>query len=394
MSDEFGPLLLGCGVQSTVLASAIWFATNNATANRRLALVLLVLAGMTSVYVLGWAGRAEAPPWLAFMPLNMPLALGPLLYAYLRTLATGHDVEHPLRHYGPAAAHFVYCCVVLVLPASTRAEFKDNVHDAFIKPMLEAAVLGSLAAYSVAGLRLLADYRRWLADARSDADRYGARWIGRILIALLVTLCALAAIRLYTWQVDEVEVGPLYVWLGVWSAWLGIEGWRYSERRFPAMVAEAPATDRQTAASTEPDWAALGARWRDMAMAAGWWREPDLTLGEVAGRLGTNTNYLSRAINDGLGFNFNTMVNRMRAEEVARLLDAGQGGNLLQTALDAGFSSKATFNRAFREMYGHSPSTHRGRLKSRILESDGDFEASKRSSTRDVGSAETQAETQ
>ena len=67
MSDDFGPLLLGCGVQSTVLASAIWFATNNATANRRLALVLLVLAGMTSVYVLGWAGRAEAPPWLAFM---------------------------------------------------------------------------------------------------------------------------------------------------------------------------------------------------------------------------------------------------------------------------------------------------------------------------------------
>ena len=112
------------------------------------------------------------------------------------------------------------------------------------------------------------------------------------------------------------------------------------------------------------DWRAQGEAWRDRTQAEGWWRDDDLTLADLAKRLGTNTAYLSRAINDGLGMNFNEMINRMRALEVARQIDAGTAGNLTRTALDSGFSSKATFNRAFRAACGMSPSAWRNRLRS------------------------------
>jgi AraC-like DNA-binding protein len=115
------------------------------------------------------------------------------------------------------------------------------------------------------------------------------------------------------------------------------------------------------------DWRATGEAWRERLHAAEWWREPGLTLAELARRLGTNTNHLSRALNEGLGQNFSAVVNGMRAEEVARVLGGPEGDrDLLELAFDSGFSSKASFNRAFRAVHGCSPSEFRarGRLRS------------------------------
>lgn len=351
---------------SVALAAALWFPINNAVANRYLSCVLLTLAGMMSVYSLGWTGRADAPPPLAFMPLNLPLALGPLLFGYVSALATGRGFSRLYAHLAPALVHFAYLCVVLALPEGARVAWKDGPHDQVVKPLLEAATLASLILYAFAGLRLHRRYRAWLEQARSDADRYAARWIAGALITLLATLLALTLLRLYTWFVAELETGPLYLWLGIWAIWLGVEGWRYTERRFPIMAAPSPTPTAMAPSATQgPDWCELGGRWRSRVQAEGWWRAPDLSLADLAARLGTNTAYLSRAVNEGLGMNFNEMINRMRASEAARLIQSDSSATLVQIALDAGFSSKATFNRAFRSVYGASPSEFR-RLRSQI----------------------------
>lgn len=376
---DLGAVLLGSGALSVALAAALWFPINNAVANRYLSFVLLVLASITSVYSLGWTGRVDVPATLAFMPLNLPLALGPLLFGYVSALATGRSLSRLALHMAPAASHFLYLCIALALPDAARAAWKDGAHDHVIKPLLEAATLVSLTAYALAGLRLHRRYRAWLVQARSDADRYAAQWIAGALITLLATLVALTLLRLYTWFVGELETGPFYLWFGVWVTWLGVEGWRYSERRFPIMTAP-PATET----APGPDWVELGARWQAKTQAEGWWREPDLSLADLAKRLGTNTAYLSQAVNDGLGMNFNEMINRMRATEAARLIDSDARATLVQIAFDAGFSSKATFNRVFRAVYGTSPSERR-RLRSQKSADGRDSEASSGSERRDIG---------
>jgi AraC-like DNA-binding protein len=372
MTIDLGAALLGTSALSVVLAAALWFTINNPIANRYLSLVLLTLAGITSVYSLGWTGRVDVPARLAFMPLNLPLALGPLLFGYVGALATGRGFSRLVLHMTPAAAHFVYLCVVLTLPEAVRLAWKDGAHDHVIKPLMEAATLVSLTLYAIAGLQLHRRYRAWLEQARSDADRYAAQWIAGTLIALLATLLALTLLRLYTWFVGELETGPLYLWLGIWVTWLGVEGWRYSERRFPNMTAPLAAV-----IPPGPDWAELGARWQSRTQTEGWWREPDLSLAELAKRLGTNTAYLSQAVNEGLGVNFNEMINGMRAAEASRLIDTDLRATLVQIALDAGFSSKATFNRVFRAVYGTSPSEQR-RLRSQTSRVAGESEASGR----------------
>lgn len=351
--DWFNGVLIALGGQGLVLAVALSSSTANAIANRCLALALLVLAGMTSVYLFGWTGRAEVAPLVAFSPLNLPLALGPVLYGYIHGLVRGRLPARAGLHLLPSALLFAYLVTALLLPGDVRMAWKDEVHDKRLKPLIEAAVLASLTGYSLAGLHLLKRYRGWLAQVRSDADRYGARWVGGVLIALLATLGLLVGVRLHTWFVGELDSGPLQIWLASVAAFVGVQGWRYAERAFPRMDA-LPRPGESALA-----WAALGQDWRARTHAEGWWREPDLTLADLARRLGTNTGYLSRAINDGLGVNFNEMINRMRAEDVADRIGAGDARPLTHIALESGFSSKATFNRAYRAVYGRSPSAHR-----------------------------------
>ena len=81
------------------------------------------------------------------------------------------------------------------------------------------------------------------------------------------------------------------------------------------------------------------------------------SIADLARRLGTNTNYLSRALNEGLGQNFSEFVNRQRIAEAQRML-AGPG-EVLDIALAVGFGSKASFNRAFLAYTGRTPSASR-----------------------------------
>lgn len=351
-------VLLACCALNLALAVALWTSAQQNRSAKLLALALVVLAGMMVVYPLGWTGKEDAPAAVALLPFNLPLALGPLLYGYVVVLAIGSTPRRKATHLAPAAALFTYLVVAQFLPAEWQAAWKETIHDKWVKPFIEATVLVSLTGYSIAALRILRRYRRFISHTRSDADRFAMQWITRVLVGLTITLGLLMAVRLYTWNIGEVDGSGLTLWLGVLSAYLGVEGWRRSERRFPIME---HVRDADTPAH---NWHDLGAAWRAKTEAAEWWRDDDLTLADLAKRLGTNSAYLSRAINEGLGMNFNAMINQMRAQEVARQIDAGKAGNLTRSAFEAGFSSKATFNRAFQAACGMSPSAWRKRLKS------------------------------
>ena len=91
----------------------------------------------------------------------------------------------------------------------------------------------------------------------------------------------------------------------------------------------------------------------------------NLKLPELANRLSLSTNHLSQVLNQNLGVNFFDFVNQYRVKEVQGRLLNPEFDHLtnLAIAFDAGFSSKASFNRAFKKHAGETPSqfikTHR-----------------------------------
>lgn len=85
--------------------------------------------------------------------------------------------------------------------------------------------------------------------------------------------------------------------------------------------------------------------------------EPDLSLADLARRIQVNSVVLSQVINMGTGRNFNDFINAYRVDEFKRevLNPANAHLSFLGLALNCGFNSKATFNRAFRKFTGTSP---------------------------------------
>ena len=81
------------------------------------------------------------------------------------------------------------------------------------------------------------------------------------------------------------------------------------------------------------------------------YENPNLTLSQIATLLHTNRNIISKVINQKFKMNFNDFVNEKRAEAVIQKLQNGEHlkNTLLSIAMDCGFNSKTTFNRAFKK---------------------------------------------
>lgn len=100
-------------------------------------------------------------------------------------------------------------------------------------------------------------------------------------------------------------------------------------------------------------------------------RRSRLTVEEVGQELGLPHRYISFLINHVHQSNFNHYVNHFRVQEVMeRMKDPGeQQKTLLGIALDSGFSSKSSFNQAFKSITGETPSACLARYKAIVPES-------------------------
>lgn len=87
------------------------------------------------------------------------------------------------------------------------------------------------------------------------------------------------------------------------------------------------------------------------------YRNSNLKYSDLAAKLGISVRLLSRILNEELGQSFNDFINTYRVQEVKDQLSGKENGEhtLLAIALDAGFNSKTSFNRIFKDHTGMTP---------------------------------------
>jgi AraC-like DNA-binding protein len=387
-------ILLAIGtVHGLVLAALLLCAKTNRLANRMLALLLVVVALRIVPYIIGFAGFFDAYPWLSFLPCDFSLGYGALIWLYTRMICTGAPPAGWRRHLVPAAMQGAYYAVMFLQPLPVKNRWNDTVHEPWIVPMELAWALSAMCAYLLLARRDYVLYQRWLDDDLSNREEFRLTWLRLFLTTFGVTLLLWTGTVLFDVFVRHLNYFdrfPLYLWFSLLVYGLGVGGLRGaglaypraletrdSERRMPASaqglyagpivvaavpdgLAVASASRPSTTVERQPNWMETGNRWRDLVRAEGWWRDPDLTAPMLARHLATNTTYLSKALNDGLGQNFNEFVNRLRVDAVkAELVRPDLRRDVLAIALDAGFSSKASFNRVFKRLTGQTPTDFR-----------------------------------
>ncbi|HEX4925965.1 MAG TPA: helix-turn-helix domain-containing protein [Bdellovibrionales bacterium] len=108
------------------------------------------------------------------------------------------------------------------------------------------------------------------------------------------------------------------------------------------------------------------ARFEDLVGRERIYTQPGLTVQSLSEKLGVPDYKLRQHINQSLGFqNFNQFLNFHRVGEAKRLLSApeGQGLPIYNLSVDLGYGSLVSFNRAFKEATGLTPTEFRDRAR-------------------------------
>ena len=350
-------ILIGPMVIMLLTACALLVSLRNRMANWILAALLVTLAGIITPWAIGFAGFYDRWPWLSFAPFANALFVAPLLYGYLHALVTGNSPKRFALHLLPGIAEFLFQAISFLLPLDVKWEWASMTHTVYDAIKAIGIVVG-FTLYTLASFRLLRAYRTWLAGQRSDDNRFAVKWVERAIIAGLAMLLLWSAFEVQN-QVNSLSYAGymgLYIGISMFGVFLSVEGWRHAGMPFPQFD---ESNDKAELPSGSKDWAAMGQEWQNRLRSEELYRDPELSLTRLAREFGTNQTYLSRAFNEGLGLSFSALTNRLRSQAVAAKLETDPSADVLGVALDAGFNSKASFNRCFKAEYGMTPSAYR-----------------------------------
>ena len=91
---------------------------------------------------------------------------------------------------------------------------------------------------------------------------------------------------------------------------------------------------------------------------------PNFSLSDLSRELAITPKELSKHINDTLGMNFSEYINMHRVEEVKQLMTSEDASKYTLVSLSekAGFSSKSSFNAAFKKITGMTPTAYKKKI--------------------------------
>ncbi|ADB39178.1 helix-turn-helix domain-containing protein [Spirosoma linguale] len=387
------PLLFGF-VQGWIYAILLWV---RARREERLSDWLLgwVLVGQSFniwEYMLGFGGIEILWRELEFFPRSLGYLFPVLCYFYLKSQVNA-DFRFSRRdiwHAVPFLVQVTYHLIVFSKGHDFVEQWKTTVHYPYHLEDVEFFVgVGLDVYYLILSLRLYRHYRAWIKTQFSETETISFRWFRNFLVALTAAMLFSLFMTLIsaTFNLD--------FWQNWWDKLAGvvliyyvsIHG--YAQAQPGRRLTFYPVSAEEPSALTEllPDSDHVMQRepvlvnqtvdnqlvktstglttdlmpWRDTLLTymenERPYLDPDLSLTDLARRLKTNASVLSQVINAGTGKNFNDFVNQYRVDDFKQqALDPANGHlSLLGIALESGFNSKATFNRAFKKLSGQSP---------------------------------------
>ncbi len=339
----------------------------NQTANRFLALALITIV-LQMVWVLGIDVRLGTyfPHW-SWLPIQFLLVLGPIIFFYVLkiTLPEYKFRFKDLLHFSPLLLQQG----ALVLEVKESIEKGVATYGTFIfrqlNPVLQLLVFISVSIYLYASHRLIERfYQRLKFNEGGDRYRCELRWLHRLLtsfgILWLLWIPYTGVDYFYYHGRLGIQIyESWYLLLSAFFIWIAAAAHLRPDVGAPLRI---PFVSRPL----PPAELKRKGLWLKEVMKANlYYHDAELSLRSLAEALDLYPNELSRIINTAFRKNFNDFINEYRIREVTRKMrdPAYDKLTLLGIALTAGFNSKSTFNRVFREMTGKPPAEYMSDLK-------------------------------
>ncbi len=358
-------------VQLVALTAFLLARNIEPVADRLMAGLLFVVAGMLIQQAIGFAGFYDAFQWLDYLPLSNPLFYGPLLAGYVYALTIGPLDRRWCLAFAPGLVVLVYRATLFVMPVAAKDAWTDAVHRPFVAPVLTVLEVALAIVGIAVAWRLLRRYRRWLSAHSSVKVEFDLKGLDLLLVTSVVVVLGpvtVALIEAVVGRLSYAQAFPSFILLGASTLVLGLMALLQPRNPFPKATTSGQPEDADTDGQVqptddEPDWLAIGAEIERDIRAGAWYREPRFSLAQASERLRLSERIVSSAINAGLDTSFNGLINRLRVEAVKQAM-AEDHGDVLPIAYACGFNSKASFNRVFRDHTGMTPTQFRKSLRS------------------------------
>jgi AraC-like DNA-binding protein len=356
--------------QGLLLALVLILQTSGAQLANRILSAFLLAESLRLLLLAFTYGDFYLPRPEPYALLNVTMALGPLLYFYVRALTEPNFALEPSMGW-----HLLPALVLMLgslnwlhglsqLDWQTSREVALSASYFFWSSFLPIVGFISLMVYALLSYRLIAPYRALIAEQFSSIEEIKLSWL-RVLIffclATALTSIGIEVLRLLSGS----NLGPRILVSLVMSVAM-IYSIGFMGMRQPLIFEEGSPRPRdgqkyQKSGLNEEESTILWGKLESLMDREEPFLQNGLKLTELAEMLDVVPNHLSQIINTHAGQSFFDYINQYRVDRAKQLLlDPDYSDQAItHLALEAGFNSQNTFYNQFRKKTGTTPSKFR-----------------------------------
>jgi AraC-like DNA-binding protein len=358
---------------------------NKTHADYILAIWLAIIGFHLLIFYLYFTHQVPDYPSIVVLGFSLPLAHGPFLYLYTRQQTSSSPFNKKLiLHYLPLLLSILLFADFHFLSLDQKIEvFRQKGQTFKTQSLINVyAIYVSGIVYIILSFSRLLKYRKSLVHQFSNTEKINFTWLLYLIIWMVVIWIVILFIH------EERLIYGAVAFFVLWLGFFGIRQVRVFSENTPDFLKESSLTTNrkneesklniiekglnidspslndnsvsskyQKSTLSEQDASQIHERLMHLMTEQKPFKNPDLTLNELAGILEVHPNYLSQVINSKEKKSFYDLINEMRVEEFIKLISqpSNQQYTLLAISYDSGFNSKASFNRNFKKYTGLTP---------------------------------------
>ncbi|MBT8219176.1 MAG: AraC family transcriptional regulator [Bacteroidia bacterium] len=345
-----------------------------------LTLILLITCYHQTTYTLGFMSWFDTYPTtkINYLTPDLSLALAPLIYFYIKSTTAPDFTSKDIRlwHFLPVAIYILIKVFILVYDAM-QPGFSDvqngplviNFEWKYLSPFLFLLTALQMLLYLAFSYQVLYAFREKIKHYFANTYRLELNWLRNFLIAyslLYLFNCIQSVIDAMIVDLSWRQEWWYYLLSGIAIIYVGMKGYFTGVKELgnaDFVAFEVPKTTqlaKSDSRKASKDLDGKKTMIQEYFLENKPYLDKELSLITLARQMNLSREELSEVINQGFNTRFNDFINAYRISEIKSQIKAGkhQTLSLLGLAYEAGFNSKATFNRAFKKAEGQSPSAY------------------------------------